>query len=310
MNEPLVSVIVPIFNTKPFLESCVCSIAEQTYGNLEIILVDDGSTDGSESLCDELAAKDPRIVVAHLENGGVGSARNRALDIAQGGWMAFVDSDDVVKPWYVETLLAAALGEDAEVVLGGYRSFGNGGGERHFAPTVNQSAVSARCALEMLMYQEGIDTAPWGKLFRADKFEGVRFPSLPSSEDLATIYKPLLLSSRVAIVPDSGYCYRLTEGSLSSSNREEAAWYVARSASADILKVHPDLMDACKCRRLSFAFHVLAQAKDQKVIDELWNEVVATRSTVLRDRRARKKARAAALLSYAGKIFVLAFFKR
>lgn len=309
MKEPLVSVVVPVYNTMAYLESCVRSITDQTYTNLEIILVDDGSTDGSDALCDELSKQDNRIRIIHISNGGVGPARNRALDIANGGWVAFVDSDDVVEAWHIETLLAAALNEGAEVVLGGYRTLQDDCLGQLVSPDTKKSLVSARRALEMLMYQEGIDTAPWGKLYKMNKFDGVRFPALPSSEDLATVYKPILMSSKVALIDDSGYRYRMTKGSLSVSKHEEAAWRVARTASEDILLTYPDLDKACSCRRLSFAFHVMTQVHDPSIMNELWHEVISTRNCVLKDRRARKKTRAAALASYAGRQIVLAIAK-
>ena len=309
MREPLVSVIVPVYNAMPYLESCIHSITIQTYEKIEILLVDDGSMDGSGVLCDEMAALDDRISAIHTDNSGVGLARNRALDVARGEWFAFVDSDDIVESWHVEALLNEALGSGAEVALGGYRLLESDGLSRLISPSSKQSPVSARRAIEMLMYQEGVDTAPWGKLFRADTFAKVRFPSLPSSEDLATVYKPLLNSTKVAIMRDSGYRYRVTAESLSSSKLEEAAWDVARTASDEILKIYPNLERACCCRRLSFAFHVMAQTQDSLVMNELWREVVAVRGTVLRDKRARRKARAAALASFAGRNIALAIAK-
>ncbi len=306
ISEPLVSVVVPVYNAMPYFESCIHSILAQTYENIEILLVDDGSTDGSGVFCDELEAQDARITVIHTDNCGVASARNRALEIARGEWLVFVDSDDIVESWHVEALLSEARGDGAEIALGGYRLLEAEGPGRLLAPSSAQSPVPARRAIEMLMYQEGVDTAPWGKLFRADTFAKVRFPPLPSSEDLATVYKPLLKSSKVAIVRDSGYRYRVTTGSLSASKLEEAAWDVARTASEEILKNYPDLERACCCRRLSFAFHVMAQTQNSLVANELWHEIVATRGVVLRDKRARGKARAAALASFAGRSVALA----
>ncbi|MBM6689136.1 glycosyltransferase [Collinsella tanakaei] len=310
MSEPLVTVIVPVHNAMPYLGACIRSIAGQAYTNMEIIVTDDGSTDGSGGLCDELAATDARITVIHRSNGGVGVARNCALAVASGEWITFVDSDDILEPWCVSTLLSAACASGAEAAMGGYRTIqkdGEPGGL--VAPIEDRTSVSARRALEMLMYQEGVDTAPWGKLFRTDMFEGVQFPSLPSSEDLATVYKPLLKSAKVAIVRDSGYRYRVIAGSLSSSRREEAAWHVAREVADDILERYPELYKACSCRRLSFALHVMPQAQSPDVACALWNEVVATRGCVLRDGRARKEARVAALLSYAGKDIAVAVLK-
>ena len=98
MNEPLVSVIVPVYKVEDYLDKCVESIVKQTYKNLEIILVDDGSPDNCPSMCDSWAQKDSRIKVIHKENGGVSSARNSALDTAAGDYICFVDSDDFIEP--------------------------------------------------------------------------------------------------------------------------------------------------------------------------------------------------------------------
>lgn len=101
--EPLISVIVPIYNIKAYLDRCVESLLGQSYKDLEIFLVDDGSTDGCGKVCDRYAAQDPRITVIHKKNGGLSDARNAALDAAQGEYYAFVDGDDWVSPYYVET---------------------------------------------------------------------------------------------------------------------------------------------------------------------------------------------------------------
>lgn len=106
-NSNLVSVIVPVYNVKPYLRECFDSICRQSYRNIEIILVDDGSTDGSGELCDVLAASDDRTTVLHKENGGLSDARNAGLRIAQGDWISFVDSDDYISPVFIEVLFNA-----------------------------------------------------------------------------------------------------------------------------------------------------------------------------------------------------------
>ena len=113
--EPLISVIVPVYNVKAYLDRCVESLLGQSYKNLEIFLVDDGSTDGCGKVCDRYAAQDPRITVIHKKNGGLSDARNAALDAAQGEYYAFVDGDDWVSPYYVENLYRALRKADADM---------------------------------------------------------------------------------------------------------------------------------------------------------------------------------------------------
>ena len=116
-----VSVIVPVYNVRPFLPACVASVRGQTMKDLELILVDDGSTDGSGELCDALAKEDARIRVLHTENGGQGRARNLGLDVAQGEYISFVDADDVATPEMLAAALAQARQENADMVVFGIK---------------------------------------------------------------------------------------------------------------------------------------------------------------------------------------------
>ena len=118
--EELISVVVPVYNVEKYIDKCINSIINQTYKNLEIILVDDGSPDNCGKICDEYAKKDNRIKVTHKENGGVSSARNIGIKNATGDWLTFVDADDWIENNFVEQLLKIGNQENAEIVLCGY----------------------------------------------------------------------------------------------------------------------------------------------------------------------------------------------
>ena len=120
MQNPLVSIIVPIYKVEPYLRRCLDSIVNQTYTNLEIILVDDGSPDGCPQICDEYAAKDKRIVVIHKENGGLSDARNAGLDICKGEYIFFIDSDDWIKTDTIEFLYKITQDKKSDIVIGDY----------------------------------------------------------------------------------------------------------------------------------------------------------------------------------------------
>lgn len=124
--NPLVSIVVPVFNTAPYLPACISSILAQSFTDLELLLVDDGSTDGSGIICDEYAKKDSRIRVFHKENGGVSSARNLGLDHASGEWIYFVDSDDQVLPGGLQTMVDC-ISDDVDIVLAGYQKYDEDG---------------------------------------------------------------------------------------------------------------------------------------------------------------------------------------
>ena len=117
MKEPKISVIVPVYKVEPYLRKCLDSIVNQTYRNLEIILVDDGSPDNCGAICDEYAAGDGRIRVIHQENGGVSSARNAGLSAVTGEWVGWVDSDDWIEPDMYEYLLKNALEQNADIAV-------------------------------------------------------------------------------------------------------------------------------------------------------------------------------------------------
>lgn len=118
--KDLISIIVPIYNVEKYLNKCIESIVKQTYENIEIILIDDGSNDNSGIICDEYAKKDNRIIVVHKENGGVSSARNKGLKIAKGEWISFVDADDWIEQIFCQTLLNKVTQEQADIALCGY----------------------------------------------------------------------------------------------------------------------------------------------------------------------------------------------
>ena len=126
MDNLLISVIVPVYNTEKYLGRCVDSIINQTYTNLEIILVDDGSPDNSPAICDEYAKKDQRIKVIHKENGGLSSARNAGLDIAKGDFISFIDSDDWVEKDLFEVLVSLYGKTQAEIIASSFVGDGNG----------------------------------------------------------------------------------------------------------------------------------------------------------------------------------------
>ncbi|HNQ06290.1 MAG TPA: glycosyltransferase, partial [Tetrasphaera sp.] len=121
--RPRVSVIVPVYNVRNFVVECLASITSQTHRNLQIIVVDDGSTDGSGETCDQLGASDPRIEVIHQANAGLSGARNTGLDRATGGYVTLVDGDDLVAPDFVATLLADCLAHDADLAVTGFVPF-------------------------------------------------------------------------------------------------------------------------------------------------------------------------------------------
>ncbi len=203
MNEVLISVIVPVYNVESYLKKCVDSICHQTYRNLEIILVDDGSTDCSGSLCDEFATFDSRIRVIHKTNGGLSDARNAGVEIASGKWWIFVDSDDYIAPNTAETMLRAAVENRCEIaVCNMVRIYEDGEMESFYRP-VRESTVWA----EEQRFETLKQPSVCNKLFYAELFEGVRFPKGKYYEDTFIYHVLAYRASRIALTGLDGYYY-------------------------------------------------------------------------------------------------------
>lgn len=212
MQGPKISIIVPIYNVEPYLRKCLDSIVGQTYRNLEIILVDDGSTDNCGAICDEYAARDGRIIVIHQLNGGLSKARNSGLDIASGSYLGFVDSDDWIELDMFEYLISNALSEDANIcICGRYEEYLQHSRSRGWP---RRELLTREDAMEGLLKNDLIQNFVWDKLWERKLFDNVRFPVGRTYEDIATVYHPFGKASKILCLPDAKYHYLQREASI------------------------------------------------------------------------------------------------
>ena len=211
---PKTSVIVPVYNVKDFLEKCVNSILAQTERDFELLLIDDGSTDGSGALCDALAGKDPRIQVIHQENRGLGGARNTGIEAASGDWLLFVDSDDWIEPETLEKALTAGEQQEADMVLFAFRSVDMQGKELGVFPDnlPKNEPLSPKKRKDLLLCYP----CAWNKLCRESLFidTGVRYPLRVWYEDIRTTLKVMLEAERIVVLDYVGYNYLQRPGSI------------------------------------------------------------------------------------------------
>ena len=208
-----ISVIVPTYNIQPYVDRCVKSLLAQTYANIEIILVDDGSTDQSGAICDYYKEKDDRVVVLHKKNGGLSDARNAGLNYANGTWIAFVDGDDYVAENYLQRLYEAAnslrcpIAEcDYLCVYGDIPPAEKGRTQYPFPQAIN--------AKEWLNGSYSVIVC--NKLYRKELFEQIRFPVGRVHEDDAVTYRLVYLAGSVAKIHDRLYYYRQRSGSITN----------------------------------------------------------------------------------------------
>lgn len=212
MND-LISVIVPIYNVEKYLKKCIDSIINQTYRNLEIILVDDGSPDNCGKICDDYAQKDNRIKVIHKENGGQGSARNKALDICTGNYIAFVDSDDYIENNMFKTMLKILEENDADIIQCGtkFRSCSTGN-----IIEISHCDKNEVDNTEKLIYNYltgKVTTVMWDKLYRSNLFDGIRFPDVYCREDVYILHEILGCCKNFVLIPQCLYIQNIREGS-------------------------------------------------------------------------------------------------
>lgn len=216
-SQDIISVIVPVYKVEKYLDECLESIVNQTYKNLEIILVDDGSPDRCPQLCDEWVAKDNRIRVIHKSNGGLSDARNAGIEVATGKYLSFVDSDDFLIPDAFETLYTLIHKTGAEISCGGVYRYSEGSRKRVFNRCVknNCTVYSGLDALRRVLKWE-CDCSAWGKLYRRDTVKDLRFIKGRYNEDVLFLFALYPEVSRVAYTCEPIYNYRAVEGSVTS----------------------------------------------------------------------------------------------
>lgn len=212
MNQPKISVIVPVYKVEPYLRKCLDSIVNQTYRNLEIILVDDGSPDNCPAICDEYAAKDARIIVIHQANAGVSAARNAALDIATGDYIGFVDSDDWLELDMYEYLLHLAQTFDAHVSQCGYMEEGEHRLQL-YTPIIDQMAQGGETGFSSDDWHK-LSYANWNKLYRTEIVGELRFDeNYVFGEDLLFNVQVLQRTQKVCFGSQAKYHYLQRQGS-------------------------------------------------------------------------------------------------
>ena len=241
IDNRMVSVIIPAYNVEQYVERCVYSVTKQTYRNLEIILVDDGSTDCTGIICDKLAKEDNRISVIHKTNGGLSDARNAGIDVSRGEYISFVDSDDYIASDMIEHMMNAMCETDISMVVVGF--WKQSGDAREYCGPTTERVVSSEEALKNIYIGHEIYPASWNKLYRRALFNNNRFAVGMINEDSEIITKLLMECNRVALVSKPLYIYIIREGSITQSSFS--------SKDYNGIKAYRTAVDVCKKRKKS-----------------------------------------------------------
>lgn len=274
--EPLVSVVIPIYNVERYLNVCVESVLKQTYTNLEVILVDDGSTDSCPALCDEYTEKDRRVVVYHKANGGLSDARNFGIEQSNGKYITLVDSDDYVESDYVEYLLILIMKHAVKMAIAQHTVHYNNGSRKRNLRNGDECISTERC-LKQLLYHDCIDTAAWGKMYHRSLFDTVRYPKGKIFEDIGTTYALILQCDRIAVGNESKYNYVFHNNSIVNSTFNLSKMDLIEMTdkmAAEVQTRYPQLKAAALRRQVYSRLSTLNQMLDVKGYDKEREEIL------------------------------------
>ena len=242
----LVSIIIPVYNTKIYLREALESVIHQSYQNLEVIIIDDGSTDGSGEICDQYEAQDRRIRVIHQDNRGLSAARNAGLEEMTGQAVMFLDSDDAYHPEIVQALLEAMNREQADVVLCKFADYRTDTemsvgiiNDKMNVPVAPEGVYDRIHALRALADVQ-INVSVWNKLYRRELWNAIRFPDGHVFEDSATMFHIFDLAGKVYVIDRNLYMHRIHAGSITASWSECKLrdWGLASSRCESFVRSH------------------------------------------------------------------------
>ena len=250
-DPPLVSVIVPVYNVENYIRKCIDSIIIQTYQNLEILLIDDGTPDTSGQICEDYAKRDSRIRVFHKENGGLSDARNFGIDHATGDYLTFIDSDDYIDEDYIE-FLYRLIAKGYKLALCSLHVRYMSNGRVWDKGNGKEVIISGKKCIEMMCYHDEIETAAYGKLIHKSLFQHVRFPRGKVFEDIGTMYLVFDQCEKIICSFVPKYNYIIRDGSIVTSGYtpRKLDFITMTDEMADYVeKKYPDLKKAALRRR-------------------------------------------------------------
>ena len=304
MSEPLISVIIPVYNVEKYLDACMESVVAQSYQNLQIILVDDGTKDRSDAICDAWAEKDSRIQVIHQQNRGLSGARNTGIAAARGEYILFVDSDDVISPLLCQTLLDA-LGEADMAVCDPVHVFP--GKDWAYALSQTVTVMTSEEAIKTMWYQTGFLPSAWGKLYRRSLWQSRQFTEGRLFEDIDLMHEVLYETKTVAYTPARLYGYLHREDSITTkkfSVRDLDVLLIADKILA-FVKDKPALLPAARAYAVTAGLRIYLNAPQKPEFSQgltKAGELVDTMGRqVLADPNIRRKNRIALQLYFNSK---------
>lgn len=294
----LISVIIPVYNVEKYIDRCIKSVVSQTYKNLQIILVDDGSTDNSGIICDEWKEKDNRIEVIHKTNGGLSDARNQGLKYAKGEYITLIDSDDYVDIDYVTYLFGLVKRDNCDISISSYYVNRINGNE-DFGKGHDDAVLSPSEAISRMLCDDGFTVSACAKLYKKSLFDMIIYPVGKLCEDNGTTYKLFMNSEKISYGYESHYYYCVRPDSIMTSSfswKKLDLVELTDQMAKDVLIDYPELRDDVIRRQLYARMSVLRQAAEDQTInmkdirlEELRKYIIDNKVEFSRNRKITKR---------------------
>ena len=300
--EDLISVIIPAYNVEQYIGRCIESVIKQTYLNLEIIIVDDGTKDRSGDIAEEYSLRDNRIKVLHKINGGLSSARNQGIINSHGKYITFIDSDDYVDKEYIEYLVKIIKQYSTHISICQHKTVFPSGHIKDIGNSRTE-ALPAEEVIKRILYDDVLNTSAWAKLYDRELFNHVFYPEGRLFEDIGTTYKLIMQCETIAIGYETKYNYILRADSITYNKftLKKLDLVAMTDEMASVVSVnYPALSKAVMRRRVYARFSTLNQMLDEREYSKQKNDMIsfirANRTTVLTDREAPLRDKIAIIL--------------
>lgn len=289
MSNPQVSVIIPVYNIKEYILRCIESVFNQTFDDWEIIAVDDGSTDGSSAILDELAEKNKKVKVFHVENGGVSNARNFGMEQSDGDYIYFLDGDDWIEPQTLKTLYEFAK-RGFDVVQSNHDIVDENGNHKVVCDFSDKEVYSSEQAIGLYFLEE-ITQSVCNKLFKKEFIKNIKFDTeLSIGEDSKVVYEVCKIVKSIKLISSITYHYFTRSNSALNKPLTEKhfAPFKLFDAQAEEQKNNKELYEMCKKRNMGYSFYLIRLAlrgdRDRKILKRLRGQIIADRKILLRSK--------------------------
>lgn len=308
MKNDLISIIIPVYNVEKYLAKNIESVIRQTYRNIEVILINDGSTDNSGKICDEYAKIDKRIKVIHKSNGGLSDARNVGIDVANGQFITFCDSDDYLKESYIEYLYELIKKDKCKMSICSYCILTENEKMIDCGKGYNEGILTTEQALSRMLCDEGFSVSACAKLYAKELFDDVRYPVGKLCEDNGTTYKLIKKCKLISYGNISQYIYIKRSGSIMNSKfnmKKLDLLELTNEMANELLEEYPNIKDAIERRVIYAKLSIIRQAINDdtsvKLVKKLRQEVIRDWKKILLNKKINSRDKAAFFILLLGK---------